>query len=155
MTYKRILLPFLGVGFLLLASGCQNEIGTPIPLGNLVSHTDCLLTQAGDIHADILIFECLSYQSQAGEVLLSHEGAVFNCMPGEISSTIRIFDNIIEIHEFQSQAGAHCICPYNLEYKLINLSLTRYHLKLTTYDNRLLEMDILTEVGTQDRVCLH
>lgn len=159
MTQKSDPLFFLALGLLLfLSTGCRNEVEPgAVPQGQLLSRTGCLMTVAGNMarHQAIdVLQECLSYRSlPGGVVMLSHEGAVFNCEPGEITSTVCFNDNTIEIREYQSQNGAYCLCPYNLEFRLSDLDAAVYHLTLHTYDDRILQIDIRTEAGTSDRIC--
>jgi hypothetical protein len=119
--------------FFALAPGCDTENpATPKPnvkpSASLVEHSGCKVgpitagTAAGAAFQD-----CAAYELMAGDTLiLTHSNAAFNCCPGDITAEISFSNDTIRIVERESELGCHCLCLYDLTYRVANLEAGTY-----------------------------
>jgi len=76
--------------------------------------------------------DCLQWNYDGSSVLtLTHIDAGFNCCPGDISATVQISGNNITITEAETQQGCHCLCLFDVYYRIENLSPGTYTITLT------------------------
>ena len=95
-----------------------------VPSGLLLSYTGCLksLNASDTIESN---WDCMEYEYDGASVLtLNHINAGFNCC-AIAEAEITIGDNIITIVEsesFDSLGPCYCLCLFDLELEVINLS---------------------------------
>ena len=66
--------------------------------------------------------ECLEYTYDGrGTLLLKHVNSGFNCCPGELTADVTVEVNRIRIVEREQEAGCHCLCLYDLDYRVENV----------------------------------
>jgi hypothetical protein len=71
--------------------------------------------------------DCVQYQYDGqGTLTLKHVNAGFNCCPGDITAQIDITGNVITVVELENQTGCHCLCLYDLDYEVTNLTPGQY-----------------------------
>lgn len=71
--------------------------------------------------------ECIEYKGLSGGYLsVNHINVLYNCEPGELKMQATISGNEIKIVETEEQAGANCICPYDLYCEVGPLSNEDY-----------------------------
>lgn len=59
-------------------------------------------------------------------LLFSHINSIFNCHPGQITISLEISADTIKINEDETEAGANCICPYDIKFKIGPLKYGTY-----------------------------
>ncbi len=124
---------FAAISLLIVVYGCDRDTSVEPeprlkPAGALVSRTDCkeskYLAAPGATAAGQ---DCLEYEFVGGDtLLLTHVNAAFNCCPGEIAADIRIQNDTITIVERESAPACHCLCLYDLEYRIEDLPAGTY-----------------------------
>lgn len=123
--------------FLLAIGGCKKDNSANlIPVATLLQHTDCKLFQnntasSGPSFAPGPADDCIHYQYNGTDTLtFTHINAAFNCCPEEITAAIDIDGNQIIINEQEKKASCHCLCLYDLDYKIENLSPGCYSFRI-------------------------
>jgi len=119
--------------FFLTTPGCDTEDPVGLhrhgdPTGELVSRTDCKISEAtGTSGEAAAVQDCFAYELKSGDTLiLEHIDAAFNCCPGEITADISIVNDTITIVERESEAMCHCLCLYDLNYRLTGIEAGTY-----------------------------
>lgn len=61
---------------------------------------------------------------------INHFDVRFNCEPGKLLVDAEISNDTIVINETEETAGANCICPYDLSYRIGPLTYSTYTIQL-------------------------
>ncbi len=101
--------------------------GTLTPTAALVSQSGCKAYRAPVGSAPSPSPDCFNYRLEDGHTLLiKHINAAFNCCPGDITADISFANDTITILERESQPGCHCLCLYDLGYRIENIGTGTY-----------------------------
>jgi len=118
-------------------SGCKKSSDVQAtPVGILLSYDGCKEFQGSSDSrlAAALVSptnDCIDYNYDGSStLLLNHINAGFNCYPGEITADIVFNGNIITITEMERDNTADCICLYDVDYRLENLSPGLYTIRV-------------------------
>jgi hypothetical protein len=121
---------------LALAPGCDRETAVGPrhhlkPAAVLVSRSDCKQsTELAASGAAGAVVDCFEYELVSGDtLLLTHINAAFNCCPGQIDADISFSNDTITIVEHESESGCHCLCLYDLEYRLTGIEAGTYMIR--------------------------
>ena len=102
--------------------------------------------------------DCIEYHYDVNYVLsIKHVNAGFNCCP-VILANIDITGNSITIEEVESMGSCYCLCLFDLEYKITDLTPGRYTIRVTepyrpeSDDPLDFELDLFTP--TSGNVCV-
>jgi len=102
--------------------------------------------------------DCVEVFAGLNEVRIKHVNAAFNCCPGTINAYVRLENQVILVHESETEAGCDCQCLYDLNYSLQGLKPGTYSLVVVgpyTQDNdRNLECEINLPQDTTAHNCL-
>lgn len=118
----------LSVVFLFAGAGCDDksaDVEKPAPVGSLVSNTGCKETVAQAFIPFDSAQDCLEWvYDGTGTLQLKHVSAAFNCCPEHLLATIVVMEDTIDITEDEQldQGGCRCLCLYDVEYQITNLS---------------------------------
>ena len=129
-SYVRTLsLPLIALSVLLLHCS-QSPQPTNIPAGSMTGVSDCLIPFDVNFVPDTDDCVAFSYDGE-GTLLVSHLNTAFNCCP-IISAEITISGDTVVIEEIESldQGGCSCLCLFNIDYEITDLSPGEYTLKL-------------------------
>ena len=100
----------------------------PMPAGFLVGGAECKSYGAKD---DTLEQDCIVYDYDGeGTLNLTHVNDMFNCCPESLYITVNVEDNVISVDEYETDGLCDCICMFDLEYRIINLSPGIYTLNV-------------------------
>lgn len=112
---------------LLIIAGCDDDPVSNLQ-GSLKHVSDCLLKngQSPNIPATM---SCISY-TYNGTLSITHNNAVFNCCPGDLSATFNLEGDTIYITEAESSGMCDCMCLYDLDFEITNLPAGIYVLHL-------------------------
>jgi hypothetical protein len=105
------------------------------PIGVLFRYSECggfdSTRYAPDPPADS---NCIVYQYDVSNTLtIRHQNATFNCCVQNLSAVITVTDNVIDIAESETAPEpCFCVCPYDLDMKVINLSAGEYTINITS-----------------------
>ena len=146
------------------AAGCKKS-SEVTPTGTLLQANGCkqFLTNASgqmDGYVPGPHEDCIEYQYNGTDTLtLGHINAGFNCEPGEITADIEFNGNVITITEQESQqAAADCLCLFDIDYEIINLSPGEYTLRVIGLyvhaDDQVLEFPLQLLSETSGTYCL-
>jgi hypothetical protein len=103
------------------------------PSGNLLSHSDCGTSSR---NPDSLEEDCVLYDYDGnGTLVLKHVNDLFNCCADELMADIDIFNDTIYIKEYETfeDGGCFCLCLYDLDYMILNLSPGIYTIIVDNY----------------------
>jgi hypothetical protein len=107
-------------------AGCKTKAGeTPDVVVSLMGYDGCkLMPEAGmDGLRQIPMQECLEYDYDGrGTLVLKHVNSGFNCCPGELTADVTVIGKRIRIFEKEKEAGCHCLCLYDLDYRIENVA---------------------------------
>ncbi len=71
--------------------------------------------------------ECLEFDYDGrGTLVLKHVNSGFNCCPGELTADVTVIGRRITITEKELEAGCHCLCLYDLDYRIDNVAAGEY-----------------------------
>lgn len=125
------------------------------PSGGLIGHSSCggyLTALRADASRDN--YDGIAYEYDgAGILSLLHENAGLNCCP-IFASIITVDGNNIIIEEIDSldQGGCDCLCLFDLDYRILDLSPGFYHIKVIEpfigSDKEQLEFDVDLSTAT-------
>ena len=74
--------------------------------------------------------ECISYYYEKGTLYLTHINAGFNCCPGDFGVVKLSTDgSAIILDETKVTGDCHCLCLYDVDYKIENISPAKYNFK--------------------------
>ncbi len=127
------------LALLWLSLGCEEDTSTgphhsvETPVGTLVSASDCKQTNTvsnAPGAGTVPVFDCIEYEYNSdGALLLKHVNAAFNCCPGEITADVTISGDTIMIVEHEGGSPpCHCLCLYDLDYRIDNLDPGTYRI---------------------------
>jgi hypothetical protein len=89
---------------------------------------------------------------------LKHINAGFNCCPGDITAEIEFKGNLIIITESEQEQGCHCLCLFDLDYEVTNLSPGRYTIRVAEpyveENDQVLEFTLELFSATSGNYCL-
>jgi len=135
--FIRIAISLLSI-VLLMAIGLSCGKGSTQSHGSagfsLLSYTDCKVFIAKYNIPGIPEETCLEYiYDDTGTLYLKHINAVFNCCLDSISATMNKGDSVISIVETEHllNGGCHCICFYDLEYRLDDIAPGIYSVEIS------------------------
>jgi hypothetical protein len=102
------------------------------PWGRVVDFTGCKeatgTTQADETPFDL---DCVEYQYIGdGILLIAHVNAGFNCCTEEVTAEITVENDTITIVEAEIGAPCDCICLFDVNYEIQNLTPGRYVIKI-------------------------
>lgn len=144
-----------------LAAGCGGSDGTgpgsAEPVGWLVDMVGCKgpsVSLAGDVPADL---DCIEYSYSRGSLSLQHINTAFNCCP-EMEAFVTVSQDTIVIAEHETVGGCHCLCLYDLKYRIIRLPPGEYrvivHQEHLQEGDAPLEFTIRLRAPTSGRYCV-
>lgn len=151
--------------FLVTVGGCKKGTEAQvIPVGVLMDHTGCKesLTGAVGVGEDFApgpFTDCIVYQYNGVDTLnLTHRNAGFNCCPGDIIGVVGCIGNQVTITEQESTAGCHCMCLYDLDYRIVNVVPGQYTIRIVEpyigADDQVLEATLNLTEETFGEFCL-
>ncbi|MCK4661611.1 MAG: hypothetical protein KAT68_01995 [Bacteroidales bacterium] len=74
-------------------------------------------------------YTCVEYNYVNNKLELKHINAGFNCCLEEITANITISNDTITIKEIEKEALCNCLCLFDLDFKLENISAKEYYIK--------------------------
>lgn len=113
---------------LILSTACSDDSTNPKkpePVGRIVSNTGCKATVAQTFVPLDSAQDCLEWIFDGKGVLqLKHVNAAFNCCPEHLLATIVVTGDTISITEDEQldQGGCRCLCLYDVNYQITNVS---------------------------------
>jgi hypothetical protein len=106
-----------------------------LPTGNLLDYFGCKPSQAQTTDTISSDQDCMECQYDGTSILqLQHINAGFNCCPSNLTADIIIEDNFISITEyehFDDYGPCNCLCLFDVDYQIDNLSPGEYTIKVT------------------------
>lgn len=105
------------------------------PVGVLFAYSECggfdSARYAPEPPADS---NCIIYQYDVSSTLtIRHQNATFNCCVDNLLAVITVTDNVIDIVESENAPEpCYCVCPYDLDMKVLNLSAGEYTINITS-----------------------
>ncbi|MEW5796161.1 MAG: hypothetical protein AB1772_07345 [Candidatus Zixiibacteriota bacterium] len=100
--------------------------------GYLFSRSDCKTNfGAAQENGAMATSSCIEYVYDGyGTLMMTHVNAGLNCCPTEISAQFSFEGSTITVTEIEdlSGGGCHCLCLYDLEYRILNLAPGEYRL---------------------------
>ncbi len=135
MKLKLLFGLLLGVVLLVsIVGGCKKSSGVQaVPSGVFVGAEGCKF-QGGGPMARVMgedKRDCLEYQYDGQGILkMTHVNGGFNCCPGQVTGEITISGRVITVIEMEEQAECRCLCLYDLDYEIIDLSPGRYTVRI-------------------------
>lgn len=144
-----------------LAAGCGSSDGDGQPYleptGELVDIQGCkgsAATIAGDVAANL---DCIEYSYSGRTLSLKHVNAALNCCP-EVQARLTVSADTIFIVEEEIVGGCHCLCLYDLRYRLNHLPAGRYRVIVSeehlTEADQPLEFTIDLRASTSGMYCV-
>jgi hypothetical protein len=136
MAKKVAIIVFLTTLFLLIFMSCKKSVYTPDvdPTATLESYNGCKSFQGGTDRGESQVDsrkECIEYEYDGESILkLKHVNSGFNCCPGKIVAEIEINDKIITIEEKETGPLCHCLCLFDVNYKISNLKPGVYEIQI-------------------------
>lgn len=91
---------------------------------SLLGYEGCKLMPEADVGtlAQARLQECLEYDYDGrGTLVLKHVNTGFNCCPGVLTADVTVEGTRIRIVELEQEAGCHCLCLYDLDYRVENV----------------------------------
>ncbi len=73
-------------------------------------------------------YTCVEYNYANNKLELKHINAGFNCCPEKITANITIENDTITIKEIEAEALCDCLCLFDLDFKLENISSKEYYI---------------------------
>jgi len=71
--------------------------------------------------------DCIVYDYDGnGNLYLTHVNDLFNCCPESLYATVDFEDNYIIIQEYETDGLCDCVCLFDLDYQITNLSPGEY-----------------------------
>jgi hypothetical protein len=151
--------------FLATGGGCKKSTeALAIPVGMLMEHGDCKETltggaASGEDFAPGPFSDCIDYRYNGVDVLdFTHVNAGLNCCPGDITGEIGYSGNRITITEREGTAGCHCMCLYDLDYRIVNMVPGQYIIRIVEpnigADDQALELTLNLSGATSGSFCL-
>ncbi len=136
MNIKRLLLLSLLISVLLFTYNCKQNSSYE-PIGELISHSDCLNSTTSDNNAvfsddNESAYEIIKYKYVDKTLYITHMNSCFNCCPGDIVSVISVENENIIIMEDEKKAQCSCLCLYNINYAIHNLEKKDYTLIISS-----------------------
>lgn len=118
--------------------GCNGSDDPPAsPAGEQPAGTVVAASECGGYSAETRTFEvansqdCIAYDYDgSGTLALRHVNAGLNCCPGEITVPIAIAGNVITLDERDHENGCHCICLFDIDLEIKDLSPGIYLLRV-------------------------
>ena len=111
-----------GINYILVLSfvlfglfSCEEEKNNEIVQD--FNHSGCKSSLKSNLNQEAIRVKTLD----SGKLLIEHSDTYFNCEPGEITVDVKINNKTIEIYEDETSSLADCICPYDLEFKIIGI----------------------------------
>lgn len=141
-----VLLTLFSVSLLILNSCDADE---PLPTGiSDVQSTGCKNHNPRSFQLYSANQECIEYEFVAGGVLkITHINMSANCCPGEFIVEFEMKGDTIIVNESTTEGSCRCLCLYDLNYKIENLSRDKYYFKVEQgypeeYEKLEFEMDL-------------
>lgn len=139
-----------------------NSITNETPTGFFVSNSQCksnlsLTPTSQSLQSSNI--DCLQYQYDGSRILtLKHVNAAFNCCPQEISATIDITSNTITIIEKEAASLCSCLCLFDLELRIENLTRGTYHIHViepyVNSSDTVMEFNVSLSTQISDQFCI-
>ncbi|MBN1699924.1 MAG: hypothetical protein JW881_20615 [Spirochaetales bacterium] len=129
----RTLLLSSAVTTLFLISGCTDTGKAPAAAGRLTESNGCKTfdekTEPETVSsgADCIVYR---YDGESNTLALTHANACFNCCPGKIVSEVTIENNGIIITEAETEGYCDCLCLFDTDYEITDLSPGVYHITI-------------------------
>ncbi len=118
---KKLRLFFL-IGLIIFIASCGDEEENN---NNIVTYnSECLYMKDGS--TDDYSAINFQYYAQEKKLVFKHINTAFNCCPGALSASYLYEGNTIRITESEKEALCSCLCLYNLEMAINNISLGTY-----------------------------
>ena len=134
---KIMVVPVAAVALLFAACGEQATTSQETdmsPAGKVTGYTSCKGTSDATSRGDTpTAQDCIVYSYDGHSVLtLKHVNAGFNCCPDSLLAAFRISLGQIIIDESEDLAsgGCHCLCLYDLDYRITGLSPGYYNIRV-------------------------
>lgn len=117
----------LALACLVAGCGSSDDAGQGYlePAGELVDIQGCKAssaTVAGGVSADR---DCIEYSYWGRSLSLKHVNAALNCCP-EVHARVTVSADTIFIIEKEIVGGCHCLCLYDLRYRVVHLPVGTY-----------------------------
>ncbi|MBI5324296.1 MAG: hypothetical protein HZB41_03285 [Ignavibacteriae bacterium] len=155
---------FIVILFSYIISGCEKNSISNVgkPTGALVQYSECKNTIVGKTEIDITSnnLDCIeySYDVKSNSLILKHINAGFNCCPGKITADISINSDAIIINEKEQEAGCHCNCLFDIDYKIENLISRSFKIVIVEpyrpVEEDVLEFNIDLNVNPSGKFCV-
>jgi hypothetical protein len=162
--FRAIILSSLLFVALIVTGGCKKSSeAVPLPSGELTGTNGCKgavsnSDSPGGITLASSIQDCVQYQYDGNsQLILNHINAGFNCCPGQISADIQISGNTITITEAESQQGCKCLCLFDVDYLIQDLTPGTYTIILIGLyleGGQHHEFSINLNQATSDTICI-
>jgi hypothetical protein len=105
----------------------------PIISGNVTYFSDCKNHSSIKNNLsglDTVMCMLWEYHSSTKMLELKHLNTYFNCAPGEISADIYEINDTIHITESEEQNPANCLCPYDINMELTDVTQKEYTVEM-------------------------
>jgi hypothetical protein len=145
---KTSLLGIVLIMFCLIFMQSCETVQNPEPEGTLVSYGSCKNNGSGSFSSEGLASvdsgqECIEYSYVGGVLRIKHINAAFNCCLEKIAGNVSFEGEVIRIESegILDNGGCHCLCLYDVEYEIYDLTPGTYILVAPTFTNSM-EIDI-------------
>jgi len=138
----------------ILLAGCGGN-DSPVGTGDgvessaVITAPECIEPAAGRALGETYAAqECLVWNYDDGNLWLTHSNATYNCCLDSISVSMVAGQQTITVVEREYLAaggGCHCLCQYNLDYSVTNVTAGQYTLLLFSENSNAGGLQLLFE----------
>jgi hypothetical protein len=128
------LLPIALLSVLLIVSGCEKEDNdSTSATGEVVNSSTCKNDMKSDFTflstPDTLSCVEFIFDETNSKLIIRHINAGFNCCPGNITCNVSQINDTIVIQEFEEAPLCSCLCLFDLDIDVNNITKQKYILK--------------------------
>lgn len=136
--------------FILLVNACKKDISTLPVIGALVNNSDCKANKSASFTCQVTKNQSCAeytYDHSQKKLAIKHINTAFNCCPGKLSCNVSIKGDTLIIKESEKQSLCDCICLYDMEIEIKNLTAGKYRIRFIepyggTEENLTFEVDL-------------
>ena len=149
MFRRRIVVAIICFFSFVLITSCDADVQSI----NSVQSSDCKNFSKESFSVYSTDQECIEYEYVMRSALeIKHISARFNCCPGEFIFESRIKGDSILVKESTTERNCLCTCPYDLEYRIENITPGKYIFKIDRkypegYEKLIFEMNLTEQTS--------
>ena len=120
LVKSRFVKTFMAVPVLCLTIACEDVTGyKDSPVDGYVSPKNFSVSGCKSTTRGLFEDETIEYKARENGLLrITHNNAIFNCVPGRIYAELIEKGQTFIIEEIEEESNANCVCPYDLGYDI-------------------------------------